>query len=60
MTKLICDKCGNEIRKPAFDEDQFPRVRIEIQFVSFEKYRVIDLCDDCREAFLKWMGNEHE
>lgn len=55
MKKLICDRCGNDVKVPAFEEDRMPIIRFEIQREQHEPYKTVDLCTKCRDRLMEWL-----
>lgn len=52
MKKTVCDRCGADVSEKSSDLHIFA----EGIFASGEIKTVeIDLCDECREEFRKWM-----
>ena len=57
MTKITCDRCGEEIVQSNCVE--FPALLITAQEGSGVKPHVIDLCKKCCRNFYSWLSNDH-
>lgn len=57
MTKITCDRCGEEIIQSNCVE--FPALLITAQENGETLPRAIDLCKKCRRKFYSWLSNDH-
>lgn len=65
--KIVCDRCGSEIVKPSGDlrnllNVKFPiiAVNVSVKESYITGFEDIDLCDDCKADFLKWIRYRKE
>lgn len=56
MKKLICDRCGEEYA-PLPDYVQAPKYEYRVEYIATIPFfiRYVDLCDDCKKDFEKWL-----
>lgn len=54
MIIVKCDRCGKEVEKKEWLE--MPLIEINVMTETKGELRKIDLCDDCRDTFLRWIN----
>lgn len=54
MTKVVCDRCGQEINTNDLTALKFPLLKIEKWLDVSAKVKV-DLCQDCTIDFSAWL-----
>lgn len=53
MKKILCDRCGKEIRR----EYEDPKIELVVKIVQiYEKVETKDLCPECMAEFRRFMG----
>ena len=60
IEKYICDRCRKPILEPE-GRQNFPYCLVRINKYPFGYYirdKEIDLCENCRNSFKKWLGEE--
>lgn len=59
IEKYICDRCRKPIPVPKKREN-FPYFlgRLNEDPYGYTRDKEIDLCEDCRNSFKKWLGEE--
>lgn len=58
VSRCVCDRCGKECEKKTTTDNEYEmRSLIEInpKYV-FEEFAKIDLCPECTEKLLDWLG----
>lgn len=58
MILCKCDRCKCDIETPQIlcKDVKYPSCFISVMYNEKDKVRSIDLCDACREEFIKWLN----
>ena len=56
MTKIVCERCGKDI--PKEEEDRYLIEGHAIIRMNDENWWFIDLCEECKADFIKFLRNE--
>jgi len=57
MIIKVCDRCGKQYYpQPEFMQVKLPSYSITIVEGFPLNYRQVDLCDKCKDGFIKWMN----
>lgn len=61
MILCKCDRCKCDIETPQiFCKDvKYPSYLISVMYNEKDQVRPIDLCDTCKEEFIKWLNSSN-
>lgn len=58
MTKIVCDRCGEEFRDNPFLPVKFPTIEIYYRTSLIEPLKELDLCDNCKKQVREFIFGE--